>query len=217
MKKLFIIVAVLVAVFSPGCKCKKSITAGERLAANIAAGWESFESANYADALIEFSDAMDIDSTSGEARTGFGWSLLRTNGADLNNVLAILNIDATDDLVHQTDAWTAKATSHLLLSQYPPADSVAKLVLDTDTNYVFVHDPSVQWRDLLITRGQALYHMSDYDSAWQVILPLVNEDTVYTNIDPDSTSWTLALGTQPYTIFAEVLGIVLTALAEINR
>ncbi|MFC1481147.1 hypothetical protein ACFL6E_02750 [Candidatus Neomarinimicrobiota bacterium] len=219
MMKSTYILALLSAVLWFGCSKDKGPTRSERIQAYIDAGWTEYAANEFTDARDEFGSALDLDSTSAGAQVGYAWSTMQIPRADVRDVFSIITNDATEDLTVQTDAWTVMSGAHLVLREYPPADSLALLVLTTDSSYVFTNDPNVDWRDVLLLRGQALYFMSFYDSSWTVIQPLVI-GTNYEHIDyTDPTTWSISTNpsAETYTIFAGVVSIILEALTEDYR
>lgn len=220
MKPSTYLLVLLSAVLWFGCGKDDGPTTSEQIQAFIDTGWKQFNAANYTAARTEFGDALNLDSTSAGAQVGYAWSLMRIPGSDMQTLLSIITSDSTDALELRTNGWTVMSAANLVLRQYPPTDSLALLVLNADTSYVFsIGDPDVDWRDVLLLRGQALYFMSYYDSAWVVVQPLVigTEYDAIDNTDPTTWSITVGAATTTYTIFAEVLSIVLGALIEDYR
>lgn len=196
---------------------KKGPTKSSRIKAALNAGWDEFENDNMEAALEEFMEAYSMDSSRAQSQVAVAWARLLIPGTDPATVISAIDSNSTDDQDWRNDAWCALAVAHLILSQYPEADSAALLVLTADTAYVFTHRPSVDWQDLLLIRGQALFFMAEYDSAWQVMSPLV-VDTEYESIDPTIPStWKIGNTGKTYDMFAEVLAKVISALAEVHR
>lgn len=198
---------------------KKGPTKSSRIKAALNAGWDEFESGDMEAALEEFMEAFNLDSTRAQSQVAVAWARLMIPGTDPATVISAINSNATDDQDWRNDAWCALAVAHLILDQYPEADSTASLVLTADPAYVFTHRPSVDWQDLLLIRGQALFFMAEYDLAWQVMSPLLT-DPPYVSITPaDPDTWVIwdVNRYKTYDSFAEILAKVISALVEVHR
>ncbi len=198
---------------------RKGPTKSKRIKSALNAGWDEFENGDMEAALEEFLEAYREDASRAESQVAVAWARLLIPGSDPAAVIAVINSNATDDQEWRNDAWCALAVAHLILNQYPEADSTASLVLTADPAYVFTHRPSVDWQDLLLIRGQALFFMAEYDSAWQVMSPLLT-DPPYVSITPaDPDTWVIWVVDRykTYDIFAEILARVISALVEVHR
>ena len=196
---------------------KKSPTKSSRIKSALNAGWDEFESSNMEAALEEFMEAFNLDSTRAQSQVAVAWARLMVPGTDPATVISAIDSNATDDQEWRNDAWCALAVAHLILNQYSEADSVALLVLTADPAYVFAHRPSVDWQDLLLIQGQALFFMAQYTSAWQVMGPLLT-DPPYASIDPANPStWKIGNTGKTYNMFAEIVAKVISALVEVHR
>ena len=198
---------------------KKGPTKSDRIKASLNAGWDEFENGNMDAALEEFLEAYVEDSSRAQSQVAVAWARLLIPDIDPATVIAVIDSNATDDQDWRNDAWCALAVAHLILNQYSEADSVALLVLTADSAYVFAHRPSVDWQDLLLIRGQALFFMAQYTSAWQVMGPLLT-DPPYVSIDPaDPNTWVIwdVDRYKTYNIFAEIVAKVISALVEVHR
>ena len=198
---------------------KKSPTKSSRIKSALNAGWDEFESSNMEAALEEFMEAFNLDSTRAQSQVAVAWARLMVPGTDPATVISAIDSNATDDQEWRNDAWCALAVAHLILNQYPQADSAALMVLTADPAYVFVHRPSADWQDLLLIRGQALFFMAQYITAWQVMGPLLT-DPAYASIDPaDPNTWVIwdVDRYKTYNIFAEIVAKVISALVEVHR
>ena len=197
---------------------KKGPTKSDRINASLNAGWDEFENGNMEAALEEFMEAFNLDSTRSESQVAVAWARLMIPGPPgPATVISAIDANSTNDQDWRNDAWCALAVAHLILNQYPQADSVALLVLTADAAYVFAHRPSVDWQDLLLIRGQALFFMAQYTSAWQVMGPLLT-DPAYASINPANPStWKIGKTGKTYDMFAEIVAKVISALVEDHR
>ena len=197
---------------------KKGPTKSDRINASLNAGWDEFENGNMEAALEEFMEAFNLDSTRSESQVAVAWARLMIPGPPgPATVISAIDANSTNDQAWRNDAWFALAVAHLILHRHPEADSLALLVLTADPAYVFAHRRSVDWQDLLLIRGQALFFMAEYDSAWQVMNPLLT-DKEYESIDPTNPStWKIGNTGKTYDMFAEILAKVISALVEVHR
>ncbi|MCK4577641.1 MAG: hypothetical protein KAU50_02550 [Candidatus Marinimicrobia bacterium] len=214
----YITLLCIIMMLSASCR-KKGPTASERIKSALRAGWENFEAERFTAAENDFWDAFAMDSSRAESQVGLGWARFMIPGTALTTVLSAIDSNATDNADWQTDAWCLLASVNLSRMEYGTADSLAALTLSSDTSYVFLHRPEIDWQDLLVVRGQALFFMAEYDSSWTVMMPLT-DGTSHSSIDPDDeTTWSITIenNTITYTIFAEVLARVISDLAEQYR
>ncbi len=196
-----------------GCK-KKGPTQADRIAGYNTAGWASFESGRFSDALDEFGEAiaLDSDSSTAESFVGAGWSALMLQ--DTSNVANIITTfeAATADTGWQTDAWTGIAIAHFSVAQYQEADSVAALALTADNSYIFTHRPQVRWEDLHVIQGQSRFMLVDYTGAWTAITPLL-AGTAYALVDPaDNATWIVSSVT--HNRFEDIVALAISYLTD---
>ena len=212
------ILPLLLLMFMVDCG-GKSPSKSDRIKSALSAGWDEFENGDMETALEEFIEAYSLDSSRAQSQVAVAWARLMVPGTDPATVISVIDSNATDDLDWRNDAWCALAVANLIMSRHPEADSLALLVLTADSAYVFTYRPTVDWQDLLLIRGQALFFMTEYDSSWQVMGPLLIE-TTYDDIDPaDPDTWVIwdVDRYKTYGMFAEILAKVISALAEIHR
>ncbi|MFB0517609.1 MAG: tetratricopeptide repeat protein [Candidatus Neomarinimicrobiota bacterium] len=192
----------------------KGPTKKERIDAFNETGWELFQKGDFTAALEEFSEALALDSTNVAANVGLGWCMLLLGDPNLSAIIAALEVGATS-ASWQHDAWCGLAVANLNQQLYAEADSVAGLVLAADSSYVFTYRPQIDWQDLLVIQAQARFFTTAYIQAWQAIQPLI-VGPPYDAIDPaDPTTW--VIGTTSYSLFEEVLAVIISALAEQYR
>ncbi|MEE9464313.1 MAG: hypothetical protein V3W14_01900 [Candidatus Neomarinimicrobiota bacterium] len=216
--QISILLALMVSFALVGCG-RKSPTQSSRIKSALRAGWNEFDDGNMEAALEEFLEAYSLDSTRAQSQVAVAWARLMIPGTDPATVIAVIDSNATDDEDWQNDAWCALAVAHLILNEHQEADSAAFKVLAADSAYIFVNRPSVDWNDLLLIRGQALFFMAEYDSAWTVLTSLV-VGTIYESIDPTNlNTWVFwdVDRYKTYNMFAEILAKVISALVETHR
>lgn len=214
MRNLQIFSLIALSLLLTGCP-DKGPTDAERIAAFNTAGWESFESGSFSDALAEFGEAiaLDSDSSASESYVGAGWSgLMLQDMANVADIITALEV-ATADAGWQTDAWAGIAIAYFSTASYPEADSVANLTLTVDNSYIFTHRPQVRWEDLHIIQGQSRFMLADYTGAWTAIMPILAGSTVYAQVDPaDNTTWIVSGIT--YKRFEDIVALAINYLTE---
>jgi hypothetical protein len=222
MKIRLILLLLATAVLAFGVSCKgKGPTKQERIDAFNEAGWDSMEAGNFAEAFQEFADAVALDSTDVEGNVGLGWSLILMNSTNLPRISNALG-KGTTSTTWQQDAWSGLAVTRLNQLRYAEADSLAGLVLNVDSAWIFLYYPDVDWRDLLVIQAQARYYQADYAQAWQAVVPLLADNTSLTvgvpdgNLDPyDSDTWVVN-GTN-FALYEAALADVISRLVLIYR
>jgi tetratricopeptide (TPR) repeat protein len=220
MKIKLILLLLAAAALSMGVSCKgKGPTKRERIEAFNEAGWVSMEEGNFAEALQEFADVVALDSDNIEGNIGLGWSLILMNSTNLPRISTALG-KGTADTEWQPEAWAGLAVASLNQQRYAEADSLAGLVLNTDSAYVLIYYSDVDWRDLLVIQAQARYYNVDYAQAWQAVLPLLAESVTLTvgvpdgNLDPyDSATWVVN-GTN-FALYEAALADVIFRLVQV--
>ncbi len=127
-------------------------------------GWDKFEDSELDSAEAYFVDALDTDSTYGEAWTGRGWvDLLRDS---LSNAIS----DFDKALALDTGQEDAQAGKAALLPEIEPPDfqgavDAAESVLSGAGRYIFDHDTDFDWMDLRLIMAQSFFALTFYDSA----------------------------------------------------
>jgi len=214
MKFINIALALLIALALGACR-KGGPTKQERIDAFNDAGWTLFEQGDFTAALEEFLDGLNLDFTNISGNVGKGWSLLMLGDEDLATIAAALD-EGTTEPEWQNDAWCGLAVARLNQQQYAGADSLAGRVLTaSDTSYVFVHRQEIDWHDLLIIQAEARFFTTLYTQAWQALQPLI-VGPPYDSIDPgDPSTW--VIGNKTYSLFEEVLAVIISALADEYR
>ena len=206
-----IILLFLIAAMVMGSMCKMGPTKKERIRSFNDAGWTAFEEGDFSDALLEFTDAYDLDTNNVTANVGLAWCMLLLGEADLSFIVNALEKGSTSTN-WQNDAWCGLAVARLNQQIYPEADSLAGLVLANDSIYVFTYWSQIDWRDLLLIQAQARYILTSYTLAWNAIEPLL-PGTPYESLNPGNSSTWIA-NNRVYTLFEEILAVVISALTE---
>ncbi len=214
MKRSLYLLTIL-ALLLGGCK-KPGPTAAQRIASFLESAWVSFEASLYPAAMQDFRDVLALDEENVEAKLGAGWSLVMIDDGGLDSAAALLDSTVTTDVDWQQDAWAALATIRLSQQAYVSADSLAELTLAQDPSYVFLHEPTIDWHDLLVYQAQARFAQALYDSAWVAVVPLLSGGSPFDNmLRNDPATWTS--GGVTYTYFPEILALAISYFSELYR
>lgn len=131
-------------------------------------GWRSYESGDYAQALLSFERALNFDEGLADAHNGVGWSHLSLS---LNPTLAQ---EAFQDAVQldgaNADAWVGLANVLYLRNKdatdFNSAIRAIDNALQGDTQYLFRHDYRSK-ADLYALKASCYYYLSEIQSAKQ--------------------------------------------------
>ncbi|MFH1313735.1 MAG: tetratricopeptide repeat protein [Candidatus Eisenbacteria bacterium] len=127
-------------------------------------GWDRFEDNQYQGALLKFDQALGRDPGHGEAYNGVGWCC-----ANLDSLEA--GIDAFDHAIsHGVITADPRAGKAVIYRDLEPVDfqtaiGWADSALAIDSDYVFSHDTSLDWKDLRLILAHSYYGLSQYDEA----------------------------------------------------
>ena len=172
--------------------CGGTVTSPEdELAQRIADGWAFFEARDYTSAETEFVAAQRLGLSSSEAALGVGWCALQQD--ELAVARQSLVKVGTSDAVLYRDARAGLAVVYDATGQYDRAISAAQVVLGGDSQYVFLHDERVDWRDLrYILAKNYLVYSSVADADYTMTTASLNAiDTATPALNPaDPATWT---------------------------
>ncbi len=133
-------------------------------------GWRSYESGNYAQALLSFERAINFDENLADAHNGIGWSHLSLS---LNSPLAqeafqnAVQLDPSN-----ADAWVGLA--NLLFLRYKDANDFRSAIravdnaLQGDVQYLFRHDYRSK-AELYALKAACYYYLGEEASAEQEV------------------------------------------------
>jgi tetratricopeptide (TPR) repeat protein len=127
-------------------------------------GWEAFEAGDLADAKSNFEAAIAEDLANSEAHNGLGWTNMKLD--DLQDALTSFD----DALTHGFTGADPHAGKAILLRDLEPVDYAAAIAsastaLGIESDYVFVHDADLDWRDLRLILAQSHFAMGAYAEA----------------------------------------------------
>ena len=133
-------------------------------------GWRSYESGNYAQALLSFERAVNFDENLADAYNGVGWSHLSLS---LNPPLAreafqnAVQLDPSN-----ADAWVGLANllflRHKDTSDFRSAIRAIDNALQGDTQYLFRHDYRSK-AELYVLKAACYYYLGEDTSAKQEV------------------------------------------------
>ena len=143
-----------------------------RTAATVTAqGWALFEQGQYADARDKFDEALALDDTYADAYNGQGWS-----NANLDELSAAINsfIQCLSNGMTTADPYAGEAAVYRdYNNRFSDAIAAANTALSKNRRYVFSHDTSFDWKDLMLILAQSHFGNGDYETAnaWVDSLP----------------------------------------------
>ena len=133
-------------------------------------GWRSYESGNYAQALLSFERAVNFDENLADAYNGVGWSHLSLS---LNSPLAqeafqnAVQLDPSN-----ADAWVGLANllflRHKDTSDFRSAIRAVDNALQGDVQYLFRHDYRSK-AELYVLKAACYYYLGEDTSAKQEV------------------------------------------------
>jgi hypothetical protein len=125
--------------------------------------WKLFEQGKYGEARKAFADLVPSDGA--KAQEGLGWSYLRLE----NMPSADAAFNSSGGRVDAVVGWTFVKWA---LEQYGDVITMADTVLNGDPNYSFLHDTTVDFKDLILHQADAHYHFADFTDCIEKIRQL---------------------------------------------
>ncbi len=206
----------LAVLWLVGAGCEKA----EKIAADnmepsfeqlIRDGWYAFQNGDYTQALQQFEQAWQKDSTDIEINVALGWTLLLYDAGDLQRSERLLQ-KAVHNATFKSDARCGLVVIRFLQEQYTEIESLVDLILANKPNYFFRYNPSIDWHDLMLIKAQAYFHTDEFDKAWQAVTAI---STVFT-LDPnDHRTWIIQ--DVRYFSFEAALAKAIEILSELYR
>ncbi|MGD8412890.1 MAG: hypothetical protein PVF33_01585 [Candidatus Latescibacterota bacterium] len=156
--KVILFTALALVVLTAGCSTDDEITA-----ATLDDAWAEFQAGRYQDALGLFNGLV---ATSGEAaHEGKGWCNLKLDRLDDADV-------SFANSANRVDANAGWVIVKWALEEYDAVHERAVFVLNRDGSYVFKHDKSVDYRDLILHDAYSYFHLGNYENCLEDILLL---------------------------------------------
>ena len=162
-------------------------TALTTAAAYTERGWERFEAANYSGALDDFSQAIVLDATYGEAHAGQGWTHLARATSSIFMQTAVTSFaSAMDNGENGAYVLAGRAAANLGAggASLDAAVADALAALAADGTFVFSHRTSFNADDLRLIQAFARAAQGDFsgalDAADLVLLSGIDEGSTGT-------------------------------------
>jgi tetratricopeptide (TPR) repeat protein len=128
----------------------------------IASGWIEFEAGRFGNALGHFNEAIVENPLVGESHWGRGWCLVRL--AQYVDAAASFGL-AVDLESNAADAQAGRALAAATTGAHDDALAAANTLLALAPNYVFIHDPEIDARDIRLLRAQLHLRRGAYAEA----------------------------------------------------
>lgn len=139
-----------------------------------ARGWESFKDADYSSALTDFSAVIQRDANYSDAYNGAGWSVGR-----LPNRLSEAGAYFSRSLQLDTSRYDALGGWSFVeyqLGNYQSSLNKADSLLNRRPGWRFLHQPSVDFRKLRLTKAAAYYSLEQFSNSLSEIRSYLNAD-----------------------------------------
>jgi hypothetical protein len=139
------------------------------------AAWSKFRGRDYAGAHEAFSRLIPGER---QAYVGLGWTTLRQDSLDAAD--GYFTVIAGDSLIDAYAAWTALAWER---GENSASVIRARFVLNRNPTYVFKHDRSITYHDVLIHEGYGELNLGNYTRVAEI---LERFDVTVTDNNPDT-------------------------------
>lgn len=123
--------------------------------------WAKFEAKDYDGAHLAFSD-LAAQGAAAPIYVGLGWTAMRMDSlaaADAYFAAALTLPDSENTLQDGYAGWSVVAWA---MQNHAACITYSQNVLTQDDFYVFVHDRSVTYQDLLLHEAYSYYYLTDY-------------------------------------------------------
>lgn len=137
--------------------------------------WSRFRNRDFAGAHEGFSKLIPGER---EAYVGLGWTTLRQDSLDAAD--GYFAVVAGDSLIDAYAAWTALAWER---GENAASVARARFVLNRNPRYVFKHDRSITYHDVLIHEGYGELNLGNYARVAEILALL---DVTVTGNNPDT-------------------------------
>lgn len=176
----WIVASILTIVMLGGCANKGL----NPVQINVKNGWRYFAAGEYDKAIESFRSAQQVIPSEAEPYLGIGWSYGRMG--QLDSVWVYL--DSTLRRESTSDATALQCAMFLAMRWHESALAAGNHLLVTDSLWVFVHDSTVDHRDIRVIMAQAAFQLGElyYAEAQDAL----NQLDPGNGLDPrDSATW----------------------------
>lgn len=157
--------------------------------------WSMYHIDDWSAALTSFSDLLATGEVSSEAYTGMGYCQLHLflPQESAQSFQAAVNLNS----------WLVNSRAGLIFAQrelepvnYDALREEAASLIQLDPDWIFVHEPDINWLDLQLVRAQCSFYLGDFTACLQ-LLTTINPNLTLS--ETDSSSW------DPWPTFTEAL------------
>lgn len=185
--ELFVPALTVLLFVGGGMGCGNDNGVGAGAATLVETGWNQFEDNQFEEALRSFESALEKDANYGDAHSGAGWTQARLG--DLHASREAFDRALTTTPTSLTDVYAGRS---IVMLDTPPVDyaateTAARSVIDADSLYTFLHDPTVNWRDMRLIIALCLFAQTEYVEANREIARVggIPQDSTSTRFVPD--------------------------------
>lgn len=131
-------------------------------------GWTKFENHNYIEAKTEFETAIEMDGNLADAQNGAGWATGRIPGG-LQDAKSFFERAITLDST-EFDAKGGLIFIDFQLGEWRQVLKQVDSLLTRLPGWRFLHEPTIDFRDLILTTALCHYNLGEYAKAMEIIL-----------------------------------------------
>jgi tetratricopeptide (TPR) repeat protein len=128
-------------------------------------GWESMDESRYRDAVVDFRKATELEPGFTDAWNGLGWAYARLDSPGISVEYFNTGESSNDQSVIGTEILAGRSFSNLALGEYLLAINDANGALDRSPTWVFRRDPSITFKQLIVTVATSYFAMGEYESS----------------------------------------------------
>jgi hypothetical protein len=129
----------------------------------LAAGWDAFEAGDLAESEDQFRELLARGALLAEAHNGLGWRFLYASNPDSAYAhFSLYDYEDTDppQLDHEIDAGLA-----LVSDAFNVPQEVIRTSADIAAGWVFAHDDTLDFADIVVLRAAAYYALAQFASS----------------------------------------------------
>lgn len=145
-------------------------------------GWQAYQAGEIQKAKEKFVSALSLDDSYAKAYNGLGWCEFRLGNLSEAGEAFSSAIENDTTLL---DAHVGFAGKSLAVGEYKSVVEHATIVLNSSSNYVFSHDPSITYYQVRLMLAEAYFQIGEYKKAFEQV-SLLNPDN---KIIPESESF----------------------------